>query len=131
MTFFISVFAVQLHIVHMHSSYQVICLILCTKAFEHTWLRKLIPQAHASSIIFAEHPGNAIHCVRNVIAFTIPPSENVRVFNQIQECVQHVCFFFKHKAVVKLCCNLSCSLHTHVTWRYSQGNNLIQPIHVY
>ena len=45
MPFFVGVFAVQLHIVQMHTTNQIKGQLLCTKTFKGTLLGHLIPQA--------------------------------------------------------------------------------------
>ena len=130
-TFFVCVLAIQLHIIHMHTTNQVICLLFSTEAFKLSWLGKLPPQTKLACIILAEYTSNTIHCVGNIIALTVPTAQYICIFDQVQEHFQHICFVVKQECVVKLGYQFFGSRHAETFWRYSKCYKLIQPVQVY
>ena len=99
MSFFIGIFSIQLHIVHVYTTNQVIGLTFRAKTFKGPSLGMLIPQAKSTCVIFRKHTGHTIHSVGDIIALRIPPTECIGIFNDVQEGVQHVFFTLKQQGI--------------------------------
>ena len=90
--FFICVLAIQVEIVHMHSTNSVICFAHLAKLFIFSTLGQLSPQTKTSCVILAQHTLDSVDSVRNIIAFTVPTTVNISILNQIKERFKHIAF---------------------------------------
>ena len=129
--FMICVFAIQLHIVHMHSTMRVKCLLCSTKTFKLTFFGKLIPQTKLTCMTFAQYTTNSVYHIGNIKAFTVPTCKDICVINQVQEHAQQFCFIFTKHSIRKLVNDCLCFCFTHTFWLDSQTYSCFKPIQMH